>query len=62
MSSKESVDMQCCKEESDTFSGEKNCRLCRKMLSNDHFVNPKSTSLFAVCDICRKRKRDKYWS
>lgn len=62
MSSKESVDMQCCKEESDTFSGEKNCRLCRKLLSNDHFVNPKSTSLFAVCDICRKRKRDKYWS
>ena len=49
-------------EESDDSSGEKSCRLCRKILSNEHFYNPKNGSLFAVCDVCRKRKRDKYWS
>lgn len=39
----------------------KNCKLCRKKLHNSHFFNPKSGSLFSVCDICRKKKRDKYW-
>lgn len=47
---------------SDDSIEEKSCRLCRKILSSDHFFNPKTGALFAVCDICRKRKRDKYWS
>lgn len=45
-----------------TPSDGKNCKLCRKKLSNEHFLNPKTGLLFSVCDICRKRKRDKYWS
>ena len=49
-------------EDEDEIAGEKSCRLCRKVLPNEHFFNPKTGSLFAVCDICRKRKRDKYWS
>ena len=40
----------------------KNCKLCRKRLSTNHFLNPKTGLLFSVCDICRQRKRDKYWS
>ena len=45
-----------------TLADSKNCKLCRKRMSNEHFKNPKNGSLFSVCDICRKRKRDKYWS
>ena len=43
------------------LSDSKSCKLCRKRLHNSHFYNPKSDKLFSVCDICRKRKRDKYW-
>ena len=45
-----------------TLADSKNCKLCRKRMSNEHFKNPKNGSLFSVCDICRQRKRDKYWS
>jgi hypothetical protein len=43
------------------LNGSKKCKLCRKERSNEHFYNPKAESLFAVCDICRKGKREKYW-
>ena len=48
-------------DDSSEVSDSKNCKLCRKKLHNSHFFNPKSGSLFSVCDICRKKKRDKYW-
>lgn len=49
-------------QESTASADSKNCKLCRKRLLNEHFYNPKTGLLFSVCDICRKRKRDKYWS
>lgn len=47
--------------DSPELNDSKNCKLCRKRLHNSHFYNPKNGLLFSVCDICRKRKRDKYW-
>ena len=49
-------------QQTDGSTDSKNCKLCRKRLLNEHFYNPKTGLLFSVCDICRKRKRDKYWS
>ncbi|KAK8824132.1 hypothetical protein WA556_003457 [Blastocystis sp. ATCC 50177/Nand II] len=48
-------------QQTDGSADSKNCKLCRKRLLNEHFYNPKTGLLFSVCDICRKRKRDKYW-